>query len=306
MKYDYYRQQSSFTDPERYLSCFAELPSSVAKLCEITRHLMLHFMEVQSTHIDARARLHELDLRYLANRMEKLIQLNHTSLLLKRSDGTKSIGCCRDFSLMLCSFLREKNIPARLRFGFSTCHIPGFHHDQVLLEYWSESSQKWCLADARINSYFIQKYNLNKNLEPHDLSYDLFMTAGEAWHLCRSGKKSPHRFGTGLSTRVSGWWFIRNKLIQDLAALNKMELLPWDCWGIMLKTRGDDFMQDDEQIELLDYIADLTAASNIDLEKIRHLYRDERVAVPKQIYSESFVSGSHFIKLCDNQAVSVY
>ena len=46
--------------------------------------------------------------------------------------------------------------------------------------------------------------------------------------LCRAGQANPDLFGV---FDMHGMWFIRGNVVRDLAALNKVELLPWDCWA---------------------------------------------------------------------------
>jgi len=291
----YYSQQSVMTHPGHHQHWFNELPNDPASLCEITRGVVKHFLDVEPfNRIPPITRLFELDLRYVDKMIEQLLKLNQQQL---KDINTKIMGSCRDFSLLVCAMLRHKKIPARLRFGFSTFHIPGFHHDQVLVEYWDATQNKWCLADPRINQEFIKKYKLDHGTHSHDIPRDVFMTGGQAWQLCRSKEKNANQFGTGLKNRFTGWTYIRNKLIQDLAALNKMELLSWDCWGIMLEDRSDDFMNHLERVELLDYIAALTASLEIDIEKINTVYRDDGLRVPPIIFSDSIISGAKYVEL---------
>ncbi len=291
---DFYTEHSVITHPGRYALYFDELPAEANRLCQMTQCMMLHFLDLPH---DDEKKLTDLDLRYVEKMLEKMLS-KQNSLWDARRNENKLIGCCRDFSLLFCAMLRQKKIPARVRFGFSTVHIPGFHHDQVLLEYWDAATSRWCLADARINPAFIKKYHLKQETVAHDIARDMFLTAGDAWRLCRAAKKMSHRFGTGIKRSSTGWWFIRNKLIQDFAALNKMELLPWDCWGMMVTTQSDNFMQNQDQVELLDRIAALTSSPDIDIKKITALYlHDERLKVPKCVYSDSFVSGARYVEL---------
>lgn len=297
---DYYSQQSIISDPGYYQDWFNVLPGDAASLCEISRGVMMHFLDIDPYHhaIPIR-RLSELNLRYIDKMIEQVFKLNGGQL---QQINTRLIGSCRDFSLLVCAMLRHKKIPARIRFGFSTFHIPGFHHDQVLLEYWDVFQNKWCLADPRVNQGFIHKYKLNQDTQSHDMPRDAFLTAGEAWKLCRYSKKSATQFGTGLKNRITGWAFIRNKLIQDLAALNKMELFSWDCWGMMLKDRTDDFMKHSKQVELLDYVAELTT-SEIDIQKINTVYREDDLRVPSIIFSDSQIGGAKNVELRTLQAM---
>ncbi len=293
-----YQQHSRFTDPGQFQFLYQDLPDVPAELCEITRGLLLHHLDIANQEkLIPLNRLAELDLRFAERMLEKIISLNSANLLQARQVQTKLIGSCRDFSLLFCSMLRHKNIPARLRYGFSNVHIPDFHHDQVLLEYWDENKNDWCLADARMDDQFKKKYQLPATFEAHDLPYQAFITAGEAWNLCRRKTKTANQFGTGVNKQIGGWWYIRNKLIQDLAALNKMELLPWDSWGLMLQGglndfNQDDFMQDAKQVALLDLIAKLISTSKINASTVQSIYlENEALRVHDKIYSYSYFSG---------------
>lgn len=297
MNYNYYSQQSTISDPTVYGHYFDELPSDIKQLCHILQEFMLHFLDAEQLGYDIPAsRLSELDLRHTNKLLEKIIHLDDRPLYQSRTMEKKLIGCCRDFSLLLCSILRHKNIPARLRFGFSTFQIPGFHHDQVLLEYWDKDKQCWNLVDARINSLFIKKYRII--YKSHAVTKNAFLTAGEAWQLCRSGSKSARQFGTGNKQRISGWSFIRNKLIQDFSALNKFEMLLWDRWGMMLNNSLNNFLFDQRQMNLLDSIANLISKPEIEIDLINQIYADEKeLQVANQIYCDSHWNGGRMIEL---------
>ena len=71
--------------------------------------------------------------------------------------------------------------------------------------------------------------------------------------------------------------------IRDVASLNKMELLPWDSWG-MMRSRDEDITQDDKAF--LDRLAELTAGDVPEISKVRTLYEgDPRLKVPRVITS---------------------
>jgi hypothetical protein len=70
-----------------------------------------------------------------------------------------------------------------------------------------------------------------------------FMSGGEAWLACRAGEFDPELFGF---EDARGWWFIRNNVVRDFAALCKVELLPWDFWGLMV---GQDTDRPDDLID---------------------------------------------------------
>jgi hypothetical protein len=98
-----------------------------------------------------------------------------------------------------------------------------------------------------------------------DMPKGRFVTGGEAWMLSRSGAADPDSFGI---FDMKGLGFGLGDFIRDVALLNKAELLPWDCWGLMLK---DTDKLTAEEYELLDRAAELAAAGD---ERIIGLYEE--------------------------------
>jgi len=109
-----------------------------------------------------------------------------------------------------------------------------------------------------------------------------FLSGGQAWQLCRSGRADPDKFGI---FDMHGLWFFRGNLLRDLASLNKMELLPWDGWGL-IDREDKDLSADD--MALLDRVAALTLGDNSAFVELRALYEnDTRLCVPSVIKSYS-------------------
>ena len=81
---------------------------------------------------------------------------------------------------------------------------------------------------------------------------------------------------------------------RDLASLNKVELLPWDGWGL-IDREDKDLSADD--LALLDRVAVLTVDDNRVFVEMRTLYEnDARLCVPSVIKSYS-ASGVQTIDL---------
>ena len=68
----------------------------------------------------------------------------------------------------------------------------------------------------------------SSNFDPADQPEGEFLTGAEAWLRCRAGDADPNDFGI---FDEHGLWFVFSDLMLDLAAINKVELLPWDSWG---------------------------------------------------------------------------
>jgi hypothetical protein len=82
---------------------------------------------------------------------------------------------------------------------------------------------------------------------------------------------------------MHGLWYVQGQLVRDLGAMNRMELLCWDCWGLGDKGPDDDVSA--EELALLDRVAVLTQAGNDAFGELRAIYKDERLRVPLVVTS---------------------
>jgi hypothetical protein len=103
--------------------------------------------------------------------------------------------------------------------------------------------------------------------------------------MCRSGQADPTQFGI---FDMNGIDFVKGDFIRDVASLNKVELLPWDCWGLILMDYAN-LPPDD--LSMLDRLADLTDKDVPDFDMVRQLYEsDSRLHVGDAI--QSYVNGN--------------
>ena len=72
---------------------------------------------------------------------------------------------------------------------------------------------------------------------------------------------------------------IRGNAVKDLAALNKVEMLPWDEWGRM--TASYEGRTGAEYDELIDVVAEVCAGD--DTAAMVALYESEDLAVPTEL-----------------------
>ena len=98
---------------------------------------------------------------------------------------------------------------------------------------------------------------------------------------------------------MRGLWFVRGNLIRDVASLNKVELLPWDGWGLI--DRKDENISLDE-LSLLDKVA-LMTSDEVDFSGVHEAYEsNEGLAVPPVIKSYT-QSGTFEIDLSTEEVV---
>jgi hypothetical protein len=213
------------SDPAGHSSLIAGLPSDIGGLNRIIQGLLVHsdWLTVYGLN-DADFRAVSRNTIPVADRLTSILANNSQDLRTPRLPGKRAVGTCRDFALMLCSFLRSKSLPARVRCGFAD-YFGTPWEDHWVCEYWDGQARKWLLSDAQIDGLITEKCQIG--FDPIDVPRHAFMTAGEAWRTCREGKLDPAHFGHG---NVTGAWFIKINVIRDHYVLNGHETSAWDGW----------------------------------------------------------------------------
>lgn len=282
-----YNTQSVWTDPGRYARLFDALPDDIAALCAVVRNITLHYRAGPHVGFDIpQERLAEIDTRFCELMLERIVALDARPLAEPRTPDRRLIGCCRDASLLLCSMLRHKGVPARIRYGFAPyLGTNGFNGDHAVVEYWDGT--RWRLADAeRAEPEIVFE---GTTFSPLDIPRGPYLTAGMAWQMVRGGETDEASFG--VTPELCGLPEIRVALLVDIAMQNKNETLLWDVWGI-----GEiDHQNSADDLALLDRAAELSA--DIDVEAsfsgIMQVFTDERMRVPKTVTCLSPAQGPH-------------
>jgi hypothetical protein len=259
----FYRQQSPFTDPGDLADLLTDLPTDVPALSEIVRAVVIHRDETDRVFGFElpQERRAEANARYVRSILGMLGSLD------PRLPQDRFAGTCRDFAILLCAMLRRGGVPARLRCGFAEYFAPGFFADHWVVEYWVDGPG-WRLADAQIPASMQEAYPTP--FHHADVPRDRFLVAGQAWLDCRRGERDPGTFGVA-GTDLRGLAEIQCNVVKDLAALNRIESLPWDDWGLSGKSE----LTEPEWV-LLDQAARLSANGG-PLEQLVAFYQDNPV-----------------------------
>lgn len=259
------------------------LPKDVATLVKIVQGVLLHaemapfLYEVKFSEEQRR----DMHVRPLSEMLMRIGAIDAHPLTSARAPGRRMPCVCRHFSLMLCGILREQGIPARARCGFGAYFNQGKFEDHWVCEYWNAPQSRWVLVDAQMDAAQQKAFRLD--FDPLDVPRDRFIIAGDAWQMCRSGRADPNRFGLSMVPHLHGLWFVAGNVIRDLAALNRMEMLPWDVWGMMSL---EDAGLSEEKRALLDRIAALTLAGDARFAEVREIYEsDVRLRVPAVVFN---------------------
>lgn len=272
----YYTQPGPMTDPREHSHLFADLPHDVASLCKIVHGLMVHVFWAERYGLKlSDARKAEVQLRPVSRKLARILELDARPLTEPRPLEKKLVGNCRDHSVLLAAMLKCQGIPARARCGFGTYFLPNHYEDHWVVEYWNATQNRWVLTDAQLDPF--QSENLKIDFDPLDVPRNRFIVGGKAWQMCRTGQADPESFGI---FNMHGLWFVRGDSVRDVASLNKIELLPWDSWGLI---NGTDDQLTSEDLALLDRIAALTS-DEVAFDAVRAVYdNDVRLQVPRVI-----------------------
>ena len=309
----YYSLLGDITNIDKYKDFTEWLAADPNAIYQVVQGLIVHDMWV-GQYGEAYINAHEYTqkIAYMEDLLNKALELDNSNLAIPRHPRNRVIACCREFATLMCALLRAKGIPARSRCGFATYFgWDGQYEDHWVCEYWN--GDRWIMADPQLDPFqqsSVIRWALNraqegnelmqriKQFNPLDLKPDEFITAGQAWKLCREGSANPECFGISCPIRpewginsLHGLWFVRGQLLRDFAALNKVETVPYlvrICKGLDWKSwRLVELMDQeltDKDLGLLDTIAELTLQIDINFDKICELYTEKKdLTVPAEI-----------------------
>lgn len=288
----YYAHHGPVSDPGEHADLLAGLPSDIPGLCRVVQGLLLHKVSAadRGMQVSPERRDRETNLRLLPLMLARIRELDRRPLTEARPPERRLVAVCRGFALLLTAFLRQLGVPARARAGFADYFrgpkaTAGFWVDHWVGEYWDAVAERWVLVDAEVDEFVREVSHVT--VDPSDVPRDRFLVAGEAWHRCRAALADPEHFGLAPDDE-HGLWYIQSQLVRDFAALNRVELLCWDCWG--LGDYGPRDVVSPEDLGVLDEAAALSLAGNKAFFEMRFAYENDlRLRVPPVV--RSYVPG---------------
>lgn len=276
---DFYRRPAMMTSGGGHACMLDAVPRDQAGMARVVQGLLLHEHWAPAygvTLSDERRR--ESHIRPASLMLDRLLADDGQPLSVARPVEARLVGVCRHFTVLLVTMLRAQGVPARARCGFGSYFNPGHFEDHWVCEYWDGADGRWILVDAQIDE--VQRAKLKPDFDLLDVPRDRFVIAGDAWARCRAGDADPSTFGI---FDMRGLWFIAGNLMRDLAALNNMEMLPWDIWGAM--TRPHEPLGDDRLV-LFDRLSSVTRAPDAAFAELCRLYEgDQDLRVPATVFN---------------------
>lgn len=310
---EYYNKPGEITNIDKYKTFIKWLAADPSAIYQVVQGLIVHDSWI-GDYGESYNKTHEYSQKtvYMEDLLDKALEIDSSNLAIPRHPRDRVIACCREFATLMCAFLRAKGIPARSRCGFALYFgWDGKFEDHWICEYWN--GDRWVMSDPQLdpfqqssvinwalNSADDLKNKMNKihQFNPRDLKPDDFVTAGQAWKLCREGNADPEDFGISCPIKpewgidsLHGFWFVRGQLLRDFASLNKVETVPYlvrICEGLDWKPWRLVALKDSElnrnELLLLDTIAELTTDVDANFNEIRKAYSiNSDLVVPNEI-----------------------
>jgi len=278
---DFYCERSRLTSLGRFAPLVEKMPSDVPSLVRILQGISIHeYMAAAYGIRIPEERRSETHIRDVAGMLERVLEIDKRDLAIARPPEKRLVGICQHFSSLLVALLRAKGVPARARYGFGLYFNPPNAEEHTITEYWNDAQARWALVDAQFDEIWREQLRIGHDVL--DVPRDRFLVAGDAWEQCRSSKADASKFGIFVGD-MRGLWFIAAELVRDMAALNNMEMLPWDIWGAMPKPNEE---LDPGQLAFFDKVAELTRNPDASFAELRKLYSvDERLRVPDTVFN---------------------
>jgi hypothetical protein len=276
---NFYSTHSFITHPHQFASQLDTIPNDIASICKVVQGWVYHYFAHEQFFgfKPPQERMPEVDTRYAVRMLTRLAEMDERPIIENRTPENRILGCCRDFSVLFTSICRHKGMVARTRSGFANYFIPDYYIDHVMVEVWDEADGRWIRVDPQIAAGVFP-------FDVQDMPSDKFILAGRAWQMCREEGANPDLFGLGPDgpDDAKGWSFIQSRLLQDVAALNKQEMLCWDEWSPL------DGQAKPADALFLDKVATLTLGGNDHLPELWSLMEsDSRLKVPMVVQSFS-------------------
>jgi hypothetical protein len=212
--------------------------------------------------------------------LDRLFALDSRPLTTPRPVETRLVGRCHHFMWLLIAALRARQVPARARCGFGAYFNPPYFEDHWVCEYWHEAEARWILVDPQFDDVWRERLKIDHDVL--DVPRHRFLVAGEAWGQCRRGDLDAQKFGIDF-VNLRGLWYVAGNIVRDLAALNRVEVRPWDVWGA--QPRPNQTLNDTE-LAWFDELAALTRQPDKSFDQICKVYSaDTRLRVPAVVFN---------------------
>ena len=296
--YQRYLETSVYTYAGAYKEFILSLPDDIPSIgmlvCDQITHPSMYFTEpspyLEDTYFGKfssypKHRFKNEDELYITAvaMIDGILRLDETGFT-KNRDVTKRITVsCRQASILFSAILKAKGIPCRSRAGFMDFGDNGDSYmEHWVNEYWDFNENRWVLAD--VDGYY--EYEPRFGYSQFDLPRRKFVTASEAWLGLRKNtlNKKLDVFSPDPLEGVCEYLFM------DFHALMNNEIF-YSYQPLYL--RGGIQTLNESELRELDYLAELLAEPDKNMEQIEHLWNtNEKLSVltnnTQNVYHDTF------------------
>lgn len=225
------RRHTAYSDPGPWRERWEVLPADagVREIAAVVRNLLYHY-RADGIEVPLERR-GDIDSRWVSRILALDAERHPEPLDAPRERAERVAGCCRDYTLLAVSALRQRGVPARSRVGFAGYLDPGYHHDHVVLEF--HDGERWVRADAELDPAWFA-FDTGDLPDPGVAG---FAVGAEVWRALRAGEADERTFGVFPGSGFEGLPLAFDYVIRDIAHRHGDELLLWDVWGAMHTTR---------------------------------------------------------------------
>jgi formylglycine-generating enzyme len=256
---DFYRQYSSFTDPGEYAYLYKNLPDSLPELCRLIKAQIIHpWTELNKYRKQIPKDRSNEDFKYqtVKSILKGLLSYNSHGLVKDRKPKDRLLLTCRSNAILLASILKYRGIPIRVRYGFASYIVPGFHVGHAICEVWNTKENRWMLVDPTMNMV--------------DFTRDKFEFGNNVWKKFIKKEIDPAKYGAMGHTGES---IIVGAFNLGVASLLGTEYTYFQHSPLMEQTFNNKEQISGKQIKLLNRISNLMTSINAEnLSKLKKIY----------------------------------
>lgn len=197
---DHYKEFSHATFPGCYLNYLRDqTPDDIKEIGQLVRKNLLHKHVLQTGNTQSNQDLRYGDMTKVpwyrtgeddvltttSAMLSELFRRDERGLIKDRSEENCLILSCRNTALLVASILKSKNIPARVRSGFSPYFeledMTGLSWDHWINQYWDDKTSRWITidVDGSIEPYI--------KFDPYNMPEGVFEFSSDVWLKIRKG-----------------------------------------------------------------------------------------------------------------------
>lgn len=207
-----YSRQTTLTDPGEYAFLYEPLPQSLDSLCGLIKCQLLHPFEAIQKGYSMERIINDGAISSVKEILMELVKKDSSGLTYQRKEKDRLLIACHHHAMLLTSILRSRNIPVRMRFGFSRYFEKqkGVRFGHIICEVWNATEKRWMLVDP-------DRHIVDFNAVQFDF-------ASQAWINVKRNKLNPNVYISSIGNGLQG---IVNLLAMDLAHVLREERMHW-------------------------------------------------------------------------------